>query len=103
MVPVCSGNVVTYPLEDSSLPYLGPVLQVPGPIALVEVVDQVYETVLRKEVRHLLAPRDPRVVKVDVQVPDDNGVPEALRGLLWFGLVLQRRQREVRANEWVPV
>ena len=57
---------------------------------MAEVADQVYETVLREEVRHLLAPRDPRFVEVHVQVSKDNGFPESLQGLLQVGQVLQR-------------
>ena len=46
--------------EDGALSDLVPSLQVPKPMALVEVAAQVYETVLHKEVCHSLAPRDPR-------------------------------------------
>ena len=90
MAPVRSKNVVTSRPEDGSLLDLGLSLQVPEPTALSELVDQVYETALRKEVRHLLAPRDPFFVGVHVQVPEENGVPEALQVLLKVGQVLQR-------------
>ena len=43
-----------------------------------EVADQVYETVLLKEVHHLLDPRDPCFVEVHVQSPEENGFPEEL-------------------------
>ena len=66
------------------------------------MADQVYETVLRKEVRHSLAPRYPRFVEVHAQFPGDNGVPEALKGLLQVRQVLQHRRRYVRANKWGP-
>ena len=80
--PVCSKNLVTSQLEDSSLPELGPSLQVSGPMSLAEVADLVYDTVLQDEVRPLLALWDPCLVEVHVQVPKDNGVPEALQYLL---------------------
>ena len=57
-------------------------LQVPEPMALAEVADQVYETVLRKEIRHLLSPRAPCLVEVHVQVPKDDGFLEKFQGLL---------------------
>ena len=91
--PVRPENLVTSWLEDGSLPDSGPRLQVPEPTALAEVADQVYENVLRKEVRHSLDTRDPYFVEVHVQDPKDNGAPEALRGLLQARQVLQRQQR----------
>ena len=87
--PVRPENVVAYRQEDGSLTDLGPSLQVLKHNVLAEVVDQVYDTVLRKEVRQLLSPQDPHFVKVHVQVPEDNGVPEALQGLLQFRQVIQ--------------
>ena len=77
-----SENVVTSRKEDSSLSDFGPSIQVLEPTALVEVADQVYETVLHKEDCHLLVMQAPRFAKVHVQVPEDIGVPEALQGLL---------------------
>ena len=89
VAPARPKNVVASRSEDGSLSDLVPSLHVPKPTTLVEVADQVYETVLREEVRHLLDPWDPRFVKVHVQFPDDNGVPEALKGLLQIRQVLQ--------------
>ena len=91
--PVRPENVVASQLEDGSLPYLGPSLKVPKPTAMEEVEDHVYETVLREEVRHSLAPQDPRFFEVHVQVPKDNGVLEALNVLLQVRKVLQHRRR----------
>ena len=67
--PVRPENVVTAQPRDGSLPDLRPSLQVSEPMALADVEYQVYETVLCKEVCHLLAPQAPRLVKVHVQVP----------------------------------
>ena len=89
---VQSENVVTSRPEDGSLPDLEPSLQVLGLTALVEVADQVYETVLREEVRHLLDPQAPFLVKVHVQVPNGNGVLETFEGLLQVWQVLEHRQ-----------
>ena len=86
-------NVVASRTEDGSLPDLGPIIQVPKPMALAEVADQVYETVLRKDVCHLLAPWAPCSVDVHVQVPEENGFPEALQGILQVRQMLQHRQR----------
>ena len=85
-------NVVTSRLEGVSQLDLGPSLQVPEPTALAEVADQVYETILREEVRHSLAQQAPRFAEVHVQVPEDNGFPEALQGLLQVRQVLQSQQ-----------
>ena len=52
VAPDRSENVVTSQLEDIYLMELGPIIQVPEPTTLAEVVDQVYETVLREEVHH---------------------------------------------------
>ena len=93
MTQVCSENLVTYRPEDGSLSDLGPSLQVPEPTVLAEALDQVYETVIGKEVRHLLAPRDPCFVEVHVQVREDNGVPEALQRPFQVWKVLQHQQR----------
>ena len=70
------------------MPDLGPSLQVPEPTVLVEVADQVYENVLRKEVHHILAPRDSHFVKVHHQVSKNHGVPEVLQGFLQVRQVL---------------
>ena len=51
---VRSENLVTSHSEDSYMPDLGPSVQVPEPTALAEVSDQVYETILCKEVLHSL-------------------------------------------------
>ena len=75
VAPVRCENVVTYRPEDGSLSDLGLIFQVLEPTDLSEVADQVYETLLLKEVRYLLAPRDPCFIKVHVQFPEDNGVP----------------------------
>ena len=90
---VCPDNIVASQPEDGSLPDLGPSLQVTKLTALVEVTDQVYENVLCEEFCHSLALRAPFFVKVHIQVPENNGVPEALQGLLQVRQVLQRRQR----------
>ena len=45
-------------------------------MALVEVTDQVYEIILREEVRHSLDPRAPCFVEVQIQVSNDKGVLE---------------------------
>ena len=84
MTQVCSENLVTYRPEDGSLSDLGPSLQVPEPTVLAEVLDQVYETVLGKDVRHLLAPRDSCFVEVHIKTPKENGVLGALQCLLKF-------------------
>ena len=67
--PVYPENLVASRSEDGSLSNLGPSLQVKKPTALAEVADQVYDTVLRKEVRHLLALQAPRFFEFHVQVP----------------------------------
>ena len=54
------------------------------------MADQVYETVLRKEVCQSLAPQASRFIKVHVQVPEDNVLPEALQGFLQVIQVIQR-------------
>ena len=69
---------------------LGPSLQVPETTALTEVADKVYETVLHEEVRHLLAPWDPCLVEVHIQVPRDDGLLEMFQGLLQVRRLLKR-------------
>ena len=69
---VWSWNVVTSLPKDSSLLDLGPSNMVLEPMALLKVADQVYKTVLCKEVRHLLALRAPHLVKFHGQVPKDD-------------------------------
>ena len=91
--PVRSKNVVTSQPEDGTLTDLEPSIQVPDPMALAEVADQVYETLLRKEVYHLLSPQDPRFVEVHVQVSEDNEVHEFLQDLLQIKQVLHCRWR----------
>ena len=79
---VRSKNVVTSRPEEGDLLDLGPIFQVPEPMALAEVSDQVYESVLHKEVRHFQAPPTPCLVEVHVQVSKENGVLEKFKGLL---------------------
>ena len=76
---VCPKNVVAYLSEYVSLPDLGPSLQVPKPVALAEVSDRVYETVLHDKVPQSLVLQAPRLVEVHIQAPKYNGVPEALQ------------------------
>ena len=52
-------------------------------------MDQVYETLLREEVQHMLVPQDTRFFEVHVQIPRDNGVPEVIYGLLKVRQVFQ--------------
>ena len=52
VVPVSTKNVIASRLEDGSLPGLGPSLEIPKPKALVELEDQVYETLLCKDIRN---------------------------------------------------
>ena len=85
---VRSENIVTSRPEDGALSDLVPSLQVPEPTALAEVSDQVYETVLRKEVHHSLDLQAHRLVEVHVQVPKDYGVLETFQGLLQVRQVL---------------
>ena len=59
------------------------------------MLDQVYYTLLREEVRHTLAPQDPCFVEVHVQVPRDNGVPEVLQGFLKVRQMFQHRGWQV--------
>ena len=92
-VLVRPNKLVASRLEDGSLTDLVPSLQVPKPTALTEVADQVYETVLCKEVRHTLDPRDPYFVEVHVHSPKYNGVPEEMHGLLQVRQVLQHQCR----------
>ena len=66
---------------------------------MLEVLDQVYENVLREEVQHALAPRDPFYAEVHVQVPKENGVPEELQGLLKVSQLFQRQRLQVRSDE----
>ena len=49
---------------------------------MVEVEYQIYETKLRKEVHHLMAPRATCLVEVQVQAPKDNGFLETFQCLL---------------------
>ena len=58
-------------------------------MALLEVLDQVYETILSEEVRHTLAPQAHRFVEVHIQIPKYNRVPEALQVLLKVRQLLQ--------------
>ena len=51
-------------------------------MAISEVPDQVYETVLYEEDRHALASQDLRFTKVHIQIPKKNEAPEELQGLL---------------------
>ena len=67
-----------------------------------EVADQIYETVVSEEVRYLLAPQDPRFFEFHVQVPEDNGVSDALQGLPQVSQVLQHQRRKLRTDEWGP-
>ena len=60
---------------------------------MAEVASQVYTTVLHEKVRHLLDPQAPCFVEIHVQVPKDNGVPEALQGLLQVSQLLQCQRR----------
>ena len=92
-VPILPENVVAYQLENGYLPNLGPSLQFPKPMALSEAADQVYETVLCKEVCHSLDLRAHCFVKVHVQDPKGNGVPKELQGFLQVSQVLQRLHR----------
>ena len=85
---VRSENEVTSRPEDGYLLDLGPSLQVPEPTSLAEVADQVYDTILRKEVCHYMALRD--LVEVHVQVPKDNGVLETFQVLLQVWHVMER-------------
>ena len=62
-------------------------------MALSEVADHVYDTVLCKEVRHSLDPRAPCFVEVHVQVLENYGVPEELQVLLQVRQVLQSQRR----------
>ena len=55
-----------------------------------EVADQVYETVLREEVRHYLALRAPRLVKVHVQITKYDGALETFQVLLQVRKVFKR-------------
>ena len=87
---VRSENVVTSRPEDGYLLDLGPSLQVPEPIAMVEVEYQIYETKLRKEVHHLMAPRATCLVEVQVQAPKDNGFLETFQCLLQVWQVIKR-------------
>ena len=57
------------------------------------MVEQVYETVLCKEVCHSLDLRAHCFVKVHVQDPKGNGVPKELQGFLQVSQVLQRLHR----------
>ena len=66
MLLVLTNDVITPRVEDSALYNLCPSLQVLELAALSEILDQVNKTVLRKEVRHALAPRDLCVVYVHV-------------------------------------
>ena len=79
---VRSKNIVTSRPEGGVLLELVPSIQVPEPTALAEVADQVYETVLHKEIRHSLAPLAPCLVEVHVQFPKDNGVLKTFHDLL---------------------
>ena len=58
-------------------------------MVLAEVADQIYDTVLHKEVHHLLSPWAPRFVEGHVQVPEEHGVHEGLQGLLQVRQMLQ--------------
>ena len=83
-----SDNAVTSRPEDSDLPDLGQSFQFLEPMALAEVAEQVYETVLREEVRHLLALRAPPLVKFHVKLPKDDCVIETFQSLLQVRKVL---------------
>ena len=75
--PVRPENVFASLLEDGSLSDLGPSLLVLKPTVLAEVEEQVYETVLCKEVCHSLDPRATWFIDIHVESPEDNGVPKA--------------------------
>ena len=89
-VPVLPKNVVASRPEDCSLKNLGPSLQALKSIALAEVADHFYETILREEVRHSLDTRAHRFVKFHMQATKDNGFPEEMQGILQVSQVLQR-------------
>ena len=57
---------------------------------MVEVEYQIYETKLRKEVHHLMAPRATCLVEVQVQAPKDNGFLETFQCLLQVWQVIKR-------------
>ena len=90
VAPIQSKNVVTSRPEYCALSELGPSNQILEPTSMVEVADQVYKIVLRKEVRHSLAPRALRLIEVHVQFPKYNGVLEIFQGLLQVRQVLKR-------------
>ena len=85
-----SENVVTSRKEDSSLSDFGPSIQVLEPTALVEVADQVYKTVLLKEVCQSPALQSPCLVEVNDQVTKDDGLLETFQSLLQVYQVLDR-------------
>ena len=58
-------------------------------MALAEVVEQVYKTVLHEEVCHLLITRAPRLVEVHVNFPKYDGDLEMFQGLLQVWQVLE--------------
>ena len=66
------------------------------------MLDQVYENLLYEEVRHTLVTQYPSFIEVHVQVPKDNGVPEALHGLLKVRQVFQLQRWQVRSNKQGP-
>ena len=65
-------------------------------------MDQVYETLLRKEARNTLVPQDTRFFEVHVQIPRENGVPEGMYGLLKVRQVFQHLGWQVLSNKRGP-
>ena len=57
-----------------------------------EVLDQVYETVLHKQVQHMLDPQFTCFVEVQVHITKDNGVPKELQGQ-WRGWNVRSDER----------
>ena len=102
-VSVPPDNVVSYWTEYGSLPDLGPSLQFLKPMALAEVAYQVYETVPWEKVCYLLDLWDPHFFEVHVQVPEENGVPEALQGLLQVRQVLRRPLLRINARMVIKI
>ena len=69
---------------------------------MLEVLDQVYETVRRDEVLHALAPQAPCFVEVNIQILKDDGFHEALQGLLKVSQVFQCLGCQVRSDNQGP-
>ena len=69
MAPVHPKDVVAYRAEYSALLDLCPSIQLPKPVVLTEVLDQVNNSKLRQYICHTMTLGAPDIVQVRVNIP----------------------------------